>query len=584
MIHFSNEGTLFCVLYADREWVEIGRLGDDEPWDCERLEIIRNRAIRLCCGHLATTVMVYPELINFTQWEDLEGESATSEEIERHLVANTGEDIEHIFYDAFLDGHSRHVAYAARDDIENFTQFVVNQGFPVVGFGVFQNDRQDLPSHVVLGVSEHGKQQNVMRRDIRQALSFSRHSSGETMVQSSGSISDREIVPVGESRPIIAAAAICLSFALALGAAEAADGVNSEIAVPSHSQPTPTSAQNLTAFVESYDLKIIGGWDSAIGSPTSRLTPARVKQVSADRGFDPNLLVFETLNLTPSLAPQGHDLKERENPIRSGGNELAQPDPSSVSDNNERQAESSLLSSETIGATEINSDVKPATAAQELPIDSVQQVSGAEEILKPLNIKRPVFRDGARDLPTIFATTRPVLRDGGRDKPSEVAAQTADSDTQESTDALIRNAILERLEAEVEPQTRIISRPARRPTLDLPTQITDTQTVLVRPLRRPNQTQSSPRVAALPATPIPTESLRSNALATVQTDLDLGKINLIGIHGQTDFLRALVRLPNGELRNLYVGSSVEGGKVVEITNSSMTYIKDNERLRLTLPN
>lgn len=581
MIHFSNEGTLFYVFYADREWVEIGRFGVDEPWDRKRLEIIRNRAIRLCCGHLATTVIVYPELINFTQWEDLDSESTSFEEIERHLMANTGEDIEKIFYDSFLYGHSRHVAYAARDEIENFTHFAVNQGFPVVGFGVLQSDRQDLPSPLVLGVSEHGIHHNVTRRDIRRALSCSRHSAGEPMVQSSGSISKREDVPVGESRPIIAAAAICLSFALALGAVEAADGVNSEIVVPSYSQQTSTSAQSLVAFVESYELKIIDGWESAIGESTSRLTSALVKQVSADRGFDPNLLVFETLNLTPSLAPQGHNLKERKNLIRSGDTKVAQPDPSSMSDNKEKQAASSLLSSEIIGATEINSDVKPA---QELPIDSGQQVSGAEETLKPLNIKRPVLRDGARDLPTIFATTRPVLRDGGRDKPTEVTTQTAVSDTQESTDALIRNAILERLEAEVEPQTRVINRPARRLTLDLEAPVTDTQIVLVRPLRRPNPTQSSPRVTALPATPISTDSLRSNALATVQTDLDLGKINLIGIHGQTEFLRALVRLPNGELRNLYVGSSVEGGKVVEITNSSLTYIKENKRFRLTMPN
>ena len=113
----------------------------------------------------------------------------------------------------------------------------------------------------------------------------------------------------------------------------------------------------------------------------------------------------------------------------------------------------------------------------------------------------------------------------------------------------------------------------------------------MRPVRRPVRVATLSIVSAPAASPAPqtpetnrTGSFQTNSLATIDVKLDLDKANLIGIYGKPSYLRALVRMPNGRFENLHVGGSFDGGKVVEITNSSVTYVKNGRSMQLIMPN
>ena len=77
-------------------------------------------------------------------------------------------------------------------------------------------------------------------------------------------------------------------------------------------------------------------------------------------------------------------------------------------------------------------------------------------------------------------------------------------------------------------------------------------------------------------------------VATNATDrkfLNLTKrMNLIGVFGSSGKRRALIRFKSGKFVKVRVGEKLDGGRVVEISKSSMTYRKRNKDYVLRLKN
>ncbi|WP_444454963.1 hypothetical protein ACTTAI_06405 [Rhodobacter capsulatus] len=70
--------------------------------------------------------------------------------------------------------------------------------------------------------------------------------------------------------------------------------------------------------------------------------------------------------------------------------------------------------------------------------------------------------------------------------------------------------------------------------------------------------------------------------ATQKNALDLSKISLIGLYGNPNNRRALVRMPNGRFFKLQVGDRIDGGQVTAIGDNQMTYQKGSRPITLKL--
>lgn len=71
--------------------------------------------------------------------------------------------------------------------------------------------------------------------------------------------------------------------------------------------------------------------------------------------------------------------------------------------------------------------------------------------------------------------------------------------------------------------------------------------------------------------------------ATVTGALNLGRTNLIGVFGASNARYALVRESGGRLVRVKVGDRVDGGRVVAIGTSDLSYQRSGETVRLTMP-
>jgi hypothetical protein len=66
--------------------------------------------------------------------------------------------------------------------------------------------------------------------------------------------------------------------------------------------------------------------------------------------------------------------------------------------------------------------------------------------------------------------------------------------------------------------------------------------------------------------------------------IDLRKISLIGTSGRAARTSAIIRFPNGTIEKIKLGESLDGGRVVVITQDKLQYRKDGEIITLALPN
>lgn len=98
------------------------------------------------------------------------------------------------------------------------------------------------------------------------------------------------------------------------------------------------------------------------------------------------------------------------------------------------------------------------------------------------------------------------------------------------------------------------------------------------------------QVAAAPAVPaaaVVTPSIPSSASvakqATFENEINLGKINLIGVYGSSSDRRALVRLSNGKYVKVQVGDKLDGGQVAAISDDALRYVKRGQNVVLEVP-
>lgn len=112
----------------------------------------------------------------------------------------------------------------------------------------------------------------------------------------------------------------------------------------------------------------------------------------------------------------------------------------------------------------------------------------------------------------------------------------------------------------------------------------------LRPEKRPRSIEIAARVPAQ-ASALPSE-LQSHTVsseksvtkaATVKNVLNLSDINLIGISGPKRNLNALVRLANGKILKLKVGDRLNGGRVMDIRTTALTYTISGRSFILDMP-
>ncbi len=71
--------------------------------------------------------------------------------------------------------------------------------------------------------------------------------------------------------------------------------------------------------------------------------------------------------------------------------------------------------------------------------------------------------------------------------------------------------------------------------------------------------------------------------ATVSNVVNLRRIGLMGISGSRNAPKALVRMPNGSFVTVKVGDRLDGGRVAEIGNGRLRYVKNGRSITLKMP-
>ncbi|CUH68397.1 Type IV pilus biogenesis [Thalassovita gelatinovora] len=106
-------------------------------------------------------------------------------------------------------------------------------------------------------------------------------------------------------------------------------------------------------------------------------------------------------------------------------------------------------------------------------------------------------------------------------------------------------------------------------------------------VKRSEPTETQPATGAIfkPQTVQPSLPSKASVArqATVKNQINLRKINLIGVYGQTRDRRALVRLSNGRYKKVQVGDRIDGGKVAAIGDDELSYVKSGRTVTLKMP-
>jgi len=92
--------------------------------------------------------------------------------------------------------------------------------------------------------------------------------------------------------------------------------------------------------------------------------------------------------------------------------------------------------------------------------------------------------------------------------------------------------------------------------------------------------RSQPGAAVAPSGPT---GNRVAAAATIDNAINLRRINLIGVYGQIDDRRALVRLANGRFVRVGVGDRLDGGRVSAIGDGFLQYVRGGRNVQLNVP-
>lgn len=71
--------------------------------------------------------------------------------------------------------------------------------------------------------------------------------------------------------------------------------------------------------------------------------------------------------------------------------------------------------------------------------------------------------------------------------------------------------------------------------------------------------------------------------ATVESVINLGEMNLIGVYGPSSERRALVRLSSGRYLKVQVGDRLDGGRVAAISENALRYVKNGRNIVMEMP-
>ncbi len=87
--------------------------------------------------------------------------------------------------------------------------------------------------------------------------------------------------------------------------------------------------------------------------------------------------------------------------------------------------------------------------------------------------------------------------------------------------------------------------------------------------------------ANVPQSPLPSGAPVTVARAATETNqINLRRLNLIGVFGSSSDRRALLRLPSGRFSKVKVGDSIDGGRVQAISADALTYVKNGRSITL----
>lgn len=178
----------------------------------------------------------------------------------------------------------------------------------------------------------------------------------------------------------------------------------------------------------------------------------------------------------------------------------------------------------------------------------------------------------ADDLPEVAEAVSGVVEDVARDDAVARAVEAARASSAASLFARTDEEAVEGAEAEEEsaeasPYAVARSlRPASRPE-DLEERVAPVQVAAASSVVTPSR-PTAPEVARR---------------ATLSDELNLRRLNLVGVYGSDADRRALVRLPSGRFVKVKVGDSVDGGRIAAIGESEIRYIKNGRDVTLSMP-
>ena len=640
LIQFLDEGVVFRHLAPDRSWIETGRLERQERWDTVKVDVIRRRAVRLGRGYSAAILLISKDFVNYTYVTlPEEGETGIESLIRRHIALTTGGNTDEFCFDYRESDGLVRIAYVDKSDLRKLRQFVAGFGFHPVAFACFHPDRHDFDGVSVMELTESARSRGISIADVQQDMALPGAGDPDSRpfdahLEDGGA--DTIATTSGRSRNALAVALIAGAFgfatvfqmagqAIAAGNSGAVEKTTPFQSAQHSAKPLLRTAQVVSSSPapnfrsDDSPVFITSGWQSTIAMPRRRQTAATDAEDLADRGFDPGGLSYDLLALAVSTQPAEHDLFTRapatvivstaeesaaadENisvAFADPGEQLS-PFPAEISETEPQDQPADQQTDSETKPADINPAAPKTTQAAD---ESAAEKPDPQDSWKPLKFERPTLRGGSRHQLKSLAFNRPSLRPGARDAD---AVQPGAEETGPAAIAAVVKAIEEDIDSQAFetakeiPTTKPMRRPAIVAVVAVVSAVVEDRPAPVRtkPKRRPLQAAAGdppPRITTvtadsqantLPAakTVAATTSALSSDLPTGGEGLNLQETNLIGVYGKPNFLRALVRLPSGKFVNLYAGGDFDGGQVVEITNRSVTYIKNGRKHELHMPN
>ncbi len=575
LLRFSGEHVEFRHLVSSGHWAEFGRLKELVFWDSLNGEIIRRRAVGLGGGIVATIVILWDDIVSHTHVAaTADFMDSPDEAIRRQIAHLTERSPESFSYDWIIEDDMVLIAYVENRDFEKLIEFVDCFGFHTLAIAGMPTDIA-YKQPALFKMTDLAHQRGTSEQTVRQALRFPFADVNPLIANKnrSSGIREPEKTPSHASRrhhSVLGAAAVA-AFAAAMswtGVFETSGTL--EAAVPPDGSVTESSTiwtvdSHHRTTISNFQIELDQGilpkiftadWATSMSVESDELPIAATDpKIVFDRGFDPEELSYPLLNLVAATRPNGHELLPSAGTDRTASTTGSSEDgqvPSSAWLGFALRGDSFFdsvpsqpaLSTEDLSRTGTGLDeTNSLRSTVSFPDTRADNVSWSVTFT---DFDRPTLREGAR----FDAVSNLIRRPLRRDAPTDADQPIAFAD-------FPRPVLRESLP--IETPSIPFKQPLRRDDVRIAA-------------RQPERTEATPEVQPIE----PAQHLRNT--------IDLNKVNLVGIYGSENFLRALVRHPDGRVQSLYTGSPFDGGEVVEITQTTVNYIRNGEVYQLSMPN